>query len=58
MTVSAKAPTGIGYSLVADPFGRVAGSLSAGPDLLVADVDPAMVALARQAIPVLANRRL
>jgi predicted amidohydrolase len=58
MTVSSKAPTGIGYSLVADPFGRIAGSLSAGPDLLVVDVDPAMVSLARQAIPVLANRRL
>lgn len=51
-------PTGIGHSLVADPFGRVAGSLSDGPDLLVVDVDPAVVRQAREAIPVLANRRL
>ena len=58
LTVSSKAPTGIGYSLVADPFGRVAGSLSNEPAVLVVDVDPAMVASAREAIPVLANRRL
>jgi deaminated glutathione amidase len=56
--VPSKAPTGIGYSLVADPFGRVAGSLAGGPDLLVVDVDPAVVDAAREAIPVLANRRL
>jgi predicted amidohydrolase len=54
----AKAPTGIGYSLVADPFGRVAGALGAEPDLLVVDVDPAVVVSAREVIPVLANRRL
>jgi len=51
-------PTGIGHSLVADPFGRVAASLADGPDLLVADVDPAAVTAAREAVPVLANRRL
>jgi predicted amidohydrolase len=51
-------PTGIGYSLVADPFGRVAAALADGPDLLVADVDPAVVRQAREAIPVLANRKL
>ncbi|HEX9337877.1 MAG TPA: carbon-nitrogen hydrolase family protein [Pseudonocardiaceae bacterium] len=56
--VTSKAPTGIGYSLVADPFGRVAGSLAAAPDLLVVDIDPATVDTARAAIPVLANRRL
>lgn len=56
--VPSTAPTGIGYSLVADPFGRVAGQLGPEPDLLVVDVDPALVAEARAAIPVLANRRL
>jgi predicted amidohydrolase len=53
-----KAPTGIGYSLVADPYGRIAAQLDAAPDLLVVDVDPAVVDAARQTIPVLANRRL
>lgn len=55
---SPKAPTGIGHSLVADPYGRVAGSLEAGPGLLVVDIDPAVVESARRDIPVLANRRL
>ncbi|AHI00425.1 carbon-nitrogen hydrolase family protein [Kutzneria albida] len=51
------APTGVGYSMVADPFGRVHGQLGADPDLLVVDIDPAMADEARKAIPVLANRR-
>ncbi|HEY3748131.1 MAG TPA: carbon-nitrogen hydrolase family protein [Pseudonocardiaceae bacterium] len=55
---SPKAPTGIGHSLVADPYGRVTGSLEAGPGLLVVDIDPAVAASARRDIPVLANRRL
>jgi deaminated glutathione amidase len=55
---SPKAPTGIGHSLVADPYGRVAATLDAGPGLLLVDVDPAVVESARRDIPVLANRRL
>jgi predicted amidohydrolase len=55
---SPKAPTGIGHSLVADPYGRVTGALEAGPGLLVVDIDPAVVESARRDIPVLANRRL
>jgi predicted amidohydrolase len=43
---------------VADPYGRVTGTLGAGPDLLVVDVDPAVVESARRDIPVLANRRM
>jgi predicted amidohydrolase len=58
ITGISRAPTGIGHSLVADPFGQVAGALADGPDLLVVDVDPGVVASAREAIPVLANRRL
>ncbi|MBE9374227.1 carbon-nitrogen hydrolase family protein [Saccharopolyspora sp. HNM0983] len=54
---SGKAPTGIGCSLVADPYGRTTAELGAKPDVLIADVDPALVEQARQAIPVLANRR-
>lgn len=52
------APTGIGFSTVADPLGNVVGHLDADPDLLVVDVDTESVANARRTLPVLANRRL
>jgi predicted amidohydrolase len=58
ITPSPKAPTGIGHSLVADPYGRVHGRLDAAPGLLLADIDPELVDRARREIPVLANRRL
>jgi predicted amidohydrolase len=58
LSPSAKAPTGIGYSTVASPFGAVTAQLTAGPGLLVSDVDLEAVEAARAAIPVLANRRL
>lgn len=51
-------PTGIGHSLVADPFGRVHAQLGAGPDMLVVDVDPELAERSRRATAVLANRRL
>lgn len=53
-----KAPNGIGYSMVADPTGRVVASLEASPGILVVDVDPALVESTRKVIPVLANRRI
>jgi len=53
-----KAPTGIGYSTVADPTGRVVARLGPDPDVLVVDIDPATVAATRKTISVLANRRL
>ncbi|PRX48556.1 putative amidohydrolase [Prauserella shujinwangii] len=53
-----KAPTGIGYSTVADPFGAVRAQLAAAPDLLVADIDPELAGKSRTATGVLANRRL
>ncbi|ALE85220.1 carbon-nitrogen hydrolase family protein [Pseudonocardia sp. HH130629-09] len=52
-----KAPTGIGYSLVAGPRGEVVDALGAEPGLLVVDVDPAEAATVREQIRVLANRR-
>jgi deaminated glutathione amidase len=55
---TSKAPTGIGYSTVADPTGRIHAQLTAEPGTLVVDVDPALVESTRAAIPVLANRRL
>jgi len=51
------APTGIGHSLVVSPLGAVIDSLGAEPGLLVVELDPAAVAAARRALPVLANRR-
>ncbi len=56
--VRPKAPTGIGYSTVASPSGEVVAQLGAGPDVLVVDLDLALVDRTRDAIPVLANRRL
>ncbi|SEK56845.1 carbon-nitrogen hydrolase family protein [Rhodococcus maanshanensis] len=54
--VNPDAPTGIGRSLVADPFGAVAGRLGAEPDLLIADVDAATAIRSRERTGVLANR--
>lgn len=50
------APTGVGGSLVASPFGEVAASAGAQPELLVADLDLGMVDTARDKIGVLRNR--
>ena len=54
---SGKAPTGIGYSAVASPFGALHAQLGAEPDVLVVDLDPTVVEQARQAVPVLLNRK-
>jgi predicted amidohydrolase len=53
-----QAPTGIGYSTVATPTGAIHAQLGPDPDMLVVDIDPAVVASTRRTIPVLANRRL
>lgn len=54
---SGKAPTGIGHSLVATPLGLVHAQLGAEPDVQVVELDPDAVGGARQAVPVLTNRR-
>jgi deaminated glutathione amidase len=51
------APAGVGHSAVISPRGEVLGELGPEPGLLVADLDLAQITGARQAIPVLANRR-
>jgi predicted amidohydrolase len=51
------APGGVGHSAVISPRGEVLGELGPEPGLLVCDLDLAEIAEARQAIPVLANRR-
>ncbi|SER42625.1 Predicted amidohydrolase [Lentzea xinjiangensis] len=52
------APTGIGRSAVADPFGTVRARLGGEPGVLLSDVDLPLVEQARATLPVLANRRL
>ncbi|MGD1240436.1 carbon-nitrogen hydrolase family protein [Mycobacterium seoulense] len=49
------APTGVGGSLVASPFGEVVASAGPGPQLVVADIDVDRVAKARESIAVLRN---
>jgi predicted amidohydrolase len=58
VTVNPKAPTGIGFSTVADGFGRVVAQAGAAPETLLVDVDPAVSARARAATGALSNRRL
>ncbi|GAB3295198.1 carbon-nitrogen hydrolase family protein [Parasphingorhabdus pacifica] len=54
---SGTAPTGIGYSLVATPLGSVHEQLDASPEVRIVEIDPSAVEQARQAVPVLTNRR-
>lgn len=56
--VNPKAPTGIGYSTVADPFGVAHARAGAAPELVVADIDPAAAEASRKATGALANRTL
>ncbi|MGD1255157.1 carbon-nitrogen hydrolase family protein [Mycobacterium seoulense] len=49
------APTGVGGSLVASPFGEVVASAGPGPQLVVADIDVDRVAKARESFGVLRN---
>ncbi len=49
------APTGVGGSLVASPFGEVLASAGPHPQLVVADIDIDQVAQARESIAVLRN---
>lgn len=51
------APTGIGGSIAVSPLGEVIDQLGNKPGLLVVDIDPAAAMQAREALPVLANRR-
>jgi predicted amidohydrolase len=58
LSAHSSAPTGIGFSMVADPSGGVHASLDAAPAQLVVEIDSALVESTRRSIPVLANRRL
>ena len=52
------APTGVGHSVVADPFGEALAQLDGGEHLEIVDLDLDVVPRARQALPVLENARL
>lgn len=55
--VAGSAPTGVGHSMVVSPYGEVLARLGAGEDTLIVDLDLAAARAARDAIPVLRNRR-
>ena len=56
MANASKAPTGVGGSLVASPFGEVLASAGPDPQLVVADVDVDTVPAVRETLGVLRNR--
>jgi len=56
--VHANGRSTFGHSIIIDPWGRIVGELDHDePGVLVAEIDPAAVAEARQRIPALANAR-
>ena len=46
-----------GHSMIVDPWGRILAEAEAEPEFIIADIDPALSADARQRIPTLANAR-
>ncbi|MGI9124110.1 MAG: carbon-nitrogen hydrolase family protein [Mycobacterium sp.] len=54
--LAAKAPTGVGGSLVCSPLGEVLACAGPDPQLVVCDVDPGSVAVVRDTVGVLRNR--
>jgi predicted amidohydrolase len=50
-------PMGAGYSLVVDPYGAGIASSTESAGITISWLDPARVAEARRAMPILANRR-
>lgn len=50
-------PTGVGHSVVADPYGTCLLELGPGPELAIVDLDLALVDEARTRLPVLRNAR-
>lgn len=51
------APTGVGHSIVVGPLGDVLARSGEAPDLLIADLDIAVLEAARRRLPVLENSR-
>lgn len=53
----ARAPTGVGRSMLIDPLGVVRADLGPAPGVTVVDADMSLVDTVRQTLPSLANRR-
>ena len=47
-----------GHSLIIDPWGNIAASLGDAPGVAASDIDPALVARVRAAMPIAQHRRL
>lgn len=50
-------PTGVGGSVVVDPYGKVLATAGSAPEMMFVEIDPAVALKARADIPVLANAR-
>ena len=46
-----------GHSMIVDPWGKILAEAGTDPGFIIADIDPAASAAARQRIPALANDR-
>ncbi|MGR6900987.1 carbon-nitrogen hydrolase family protein [Glutamicibacter sp. BSL13] len=57
IAVSGAAPRGVGRSVAVDPLGRVLAEAAEAIELLLVEVDPALIDQARTALPVLENAR-
>lgn len=53
--VPSSVPLGVGHSVAVDPLGRIIAQAGAEPELLVVDLDVALVEKARRQLPVVAN---
>ncbi|WP_129358568.1 carbon-nitrogen hydrolase family protein [Rothia uropygioeca] len=58
VNVNPKAPTGVGHSIVSDPFGHVIASFGEAEELQVLELDLGVVEQAEKSIPVLENAKL
>ncbi|GAA1634493.1 MULTISPECIES: carbon-nitrogen hydrolase family protein [Brevibacterium] len=58
VAVPPKGPTGVGHSLVSDPFGHVIVALGGQEALEIVDLDLGLADEAAEALPVLANAKL
>ena len=56
--VPSNGPTGVGHSLVADPFGRIVAQLGGEEAMSVVEIDPVLSEESAGIIPVLSNAKL
>lgn len=58
VNVDKNAPTGVGHSLVSDPFGHAVVELGGGEELQLVDFDFTLVQKAKKTVPILENAQL